>query len=55
MVVPDTVEGLLGCCYPDPLKDPKDAIPKSDPPITTLRILGDHWEVPCFGSFRGSG
>ena len=24
-------------------------------PITTLGKLGDYWEVPFFGSFRGSG
>ena len=55
--------------YPDPLKDPKmepspisglgPRIQKMDPPkmipITTLGKLGDYREVPCLGSFRGSG
>ena len=37
-----------------PPKIQKMEPPKYEP-ITTLGKLGDYWEVPFFGSFRGSG
>ena len=39
--------------YADPSKDPKNGIPKITP-ITTLGKLGDSWEAPFFGTFRGA-
>ena len=45
---------LLSAPYADPLKDPKPAT-FIMAPITRFGKLRDYCEVPCFGSFGGSG